>query len=152
MIRRLDAFLIAQAFQPLVDLSQRQPAWCARQCALLGAVCAVLWPHFTDASLLSAAVVLVGFLVLSATSLLPGAAAAVGAVTWIRILFLLAVVLDFALLLLIALAVLTADTTRFAFSMALDLAWCGYYYFAACHPPRPRVPRARGRLAHGGAA
>ena len=65
MIRRLDDFLIAQAFQPLVDLTRRQPAWCARQCALLGAVCTVLWPQFTDASLLSAAVVLVGFLVLA---------------------------------------------------------------------------------------
>lgn len=151
MIRRLDAFLITQTFQPLVDITQRQPAWCARQCALLGAVCAVLWPHFTDASLLSAAVVLVGFLVLSAISLIPGAAAAVGSVTWIRILFLLAVVFDFALLLLIALAVLSADTIRFAFSMALDLAWGGYYYFAACRPPRPRAPRPRGRLAHGGA-
>lgn len=151
MIRRLDARIIA-AHQWVVDLSQRQPAWCARQCALLGAVCAVLWPHFTDVSLLSAAVALVGFLVLSATSLLPGAAAAVGAVTWIRILFLLVVVLDFALLLLIALAVLSADTTRFAFSMAIDLAWCGYYYFAACHPPRPPVPRTSPRLARGGAS
>ena len=147
MIRRLDAFLIAQTFQPLVDLTQRQPAWCARQCALLGAVCAVLRPHFTDASLLSAAVVLV----LSAISLIPGAAAAVGSVTWIRILFLLAVVFDFALLLLIALAVLSADTIRFAFSMALDLAWGGYYYFAACRPPRPRAPRPHGHLTHGGA-
>ena len=98
MIRSLDAFLIAQTFQPLVDLTQRQPAWCARQCALLGAVCAVLWPHFTDVSLLS------------------------------------------------------ADTTRFAFSMAIDLAWCGYYYFAACHPPRPPVPRTSPRLARGGAS
>lgn len=151
-MRRLDAFLVTRVFQAVVDLTQRQPAWCARQCALLGAVCTALWPYFTDASLLSAAVVLVGFLVLAAISLIPGAAAAVGAVTWIRILYLLVSVFDAAILALAALAVLPSDTARFAFSMALDLAWFGFYYFAACRPPRPRVPRPRGRLAHGGAA
>lgn len=152
MIRRLDAFLITQTFQPLVDITQRQPAWCARQCALLGALCSGLRHHFTDASLLLVAFMAAVFLLLAAITLLPGATAALGAQRWVRYVFLLFLAFDAVMLALLPLADAAPESVaRFSLSSALDLAWFGFYYFAACRPPRPRVPRPRGRLAHGGA-
>lgn len=147
MIRRLDAFLVARVFQPVVDAVQRQPAWMARQCALLGALVVALRHHFVGASLVATVVSLVCLLLAAAITQLPASVASIGALRWVRCVLMLFLVFD-----AVALALYPDASARLASASLLDLAWFGFYYFAACHPPRPRVPRPRGRLAHGGAA
>lgn len=145
-MRRLDAFLATRVFQAVVDAAQRQPAWLSRQCALLGALVVALRHYFVGISLLATVVSLVCLLLAGAITLLPASIASIGTLRWVRYTLLLFLAFD-----AVALALLPGAAARIASSTLLDLAWIGFYYFAACHPPRPRVPRPRGRLAHGGA-
>lgn len=152
MIRAFDARLIA-AHQWVVDLTQRQPAWLARQCCLLGLITVAVRYAIMGHALWAAAVTVLAFTALAVLTLSPGRFHGGCSGFWLRLLFLLTLCIDTGLLLLALLLPVPAETVvRFTLGCLPDLCLIAFHYLAACKPPRPRVPRPRGRLAHGGAA
>lgn len=151
MIRAIDSRLIA-AHQWLVDLTQRAPAWLARQCCLLGFVAVAIRYAIMGHALWAAAVTMIAFAGIAAITLSPGWFHSMGRDLWLRSIFLAVLAIDVALLLLALLLPVPHETVaRFTLGCLPDLCLVAFHYFAACQPPRPRAPRPRGRLVHGGA-
>ncbi len=154
MIRAFDARLIA-AHQWVVDLTQRQPAWLARQCVILGVLSTLVrWVTFGPASAWSTALLALAFLLMVGVTYVP---------TWfhatsfidgpLRVALAMWLVIEGSVLLLaLALSAPPDIVARLALSTVNDITLISFYGFAACRPPRPRAPRPQGRLAHGGAA
>jgi hypothetical protein len=153
LFRRIDAFLIARLFQPIVNVSQRQPIWWAQQSAILMAVllvmCGVLegwaWPLVLAVCITVPAALLV--------SRSPVLLAWLGSWQFWRVMSTWMTVVSFALLLLVWWAVSTLGEP---FPLpVLDnlsgLAQLSLMFFAACKPPPPRAPRTAPRLSLGGA-
>lgn len=154
VIRTLDARLIAAA-QWVVDLTQRQPAWLARQCAILGALATLVrWAVFGTFAPWALALLMLSFLLMVAATYLPSWFHADSITNRpLRLTLALWLVIEAsALLLVLCLSAPPDVAARLALSALSDLALVSFYCLAACHPPRPRAPRPRGRLAHGGAA
>lgn len=152
MIARLDARVLA-AHQWAVDFTQRAPVWLARQCCLLGlVVLAVRWAT-VGVSPWAAALLALALCLLAAFTLTPALLRSVTGWRPLRILLLAVLALDALLLMAGAAYGFPARAlASFAIASLADLATASFYYFGECRPPRPRAPRPRGRLAHGGAA
>ena len=154
MIQHLDTRLIAAA-QWLVDLTQRQPAWLARQCAILGMLATVVrLAAFGTSSPWATGLLALVFVLMVGVTYLPVLFHSHSVVDRpIRLTLALWLGIEGAVLLLaLALSSPPDVSARLALSALADLALATFYCLAACKPPRPRVPRPRGRLVHGGAA
>jgi hypothetical protein len=153
MLRELDRWLLAQ-HQHIVDWGQRSPAWLAEQCALMMAVLTLVGAAL-EQDWGAVGLVLVG-LSLGCIALLflvarePATLAAMGAVSRLRW-WLLALLLV-RLMWLVLLLALGLEIRRYMlFSVASGVGLVAYVYFAACRPPRPRLPRPRIAAASGAA-
>lgn len=132
MLRRVDTWLVDRVFQSVVDLLQCKPARCAQYCAATIA-------GFSAGQLLAGTQTSIGATLSVLAGLMMWRAAC--RPVWftamnsygIRLFYLLTTVL-FA-------------TAWSAVCTLLDQAGClafaAYFYFAACRPPRPRVPKGR---------
>lgn len=152
MIRRIDWWLLDRVFQPVVDLLQRQPAWIARQCVLFGLVAnCVRHFAFDSRPLWVVALVLFSFAILAAFTLHSLLFASLGGNRFARWFYLVLFVADLAW---IAFALLIGPTSLIGlvFKYINGFTFFAFFYFAACRPPRPRLPRHSAKLAHGGAA
>lgn len=141
-LRRIDGFLLARVFQPVVDLSLRQPVWWARQCAVayvvLQLVSGLLWGW--GWTLVLALLVFPVFAWLVTAT--PARSAAFGADWRFRGFVLCLVLVQMALLVLVL--VLAGSVGGLQVLGCLSgFAFTAMVYFCACSPPRPRVPRAR---------
>lgn len=148
VFHRIDSWLIEGPYQAVVDLSQRKPVWWARQSlvANLVMVCIRAAAFSTEQSwkgYLIPAICAACSAVIWITTHSPVAFAATGQQRFFR-LFL--VVMTVPLLL----GLVVGDPARTLAGLLIHIAFMSFYYFAACKPPRPRVPR--GRLAPGSAA
>jgi hypothetical protein len=151
MIRRLDARLIA-LHQWVVDATQASPMSLARQCCVLGFTATLVRWAALGATSWAAAVVMGACVILFILTLSPPLFRFVGAEFWLRCFFVAGVAVDAVILAAALILRAPSDTVaRFSLACLSDLAVASFYYFAACQPPRPRVPRPRGRLVHGGA-
>lgn len=148
MLSRIDDWLIEGPYQAVVDLSQRQPAWWARQCVIghLVMTCIRIAINPADQPWLNYAI-LGACLVVSPmqwlVTLLPSWFAGMGASRLTRLLLL-------GLALLRLLGLFGPNPAICILALLGDVVLMSFCYFAACKPPRPRVPRTR--LAPGGAA
>lgn len=147
-LHRLDAFLLAQVFQPAVDAAQRPPSWWGRQSAalfgvsllVLGAVAG--WHWLLVVSLLAAPV-----MVLAASS--SAFYAAMGAGTAVRLGLVVVVVGLWTLFAIVLPAWGAVEWLR----VLSDVAQLAFFYFAACRPPAPPKRRtAPSRALPSGAA
>jgi len=143
MIRRIDTWLLARVYQPVVDATQKQPAWLARQCVLAWGLANIIGAFIFERPAWILVLALAAAAVLTAATYAPPLLAG-STNLWFRALLLVFTALDVVMW--------ATDTTpaRWALSTVLDTAFTSFYYFAACRPPKPRVPRAR--LAYGGMA
>lgn len=153
LFRRIDAFLIARVFQPVVDLSQRQPIWWAQQSAILMAVLVVMSGVLNGWGW---AITLTTFVAVPASLLVsrsPVLVAWIGAWQIWRIMSTWMTAVSLALLLAVWWAVSSLGEP-FPLSV-LDklpgLAQLSMMFFAACKPPPPRAPRTAPRFSLGGA-
>ncbi len=153
MLRELDRWLLVQ-HQHIVDRAQRSPAWLAEQCALMMAVLtlvgAVLELDWGAVGLVLVGLSLGCIAVLYLVAREPTALAAMGAASRVRwwLLVLLLVRLTWLVLLLAS----GLEVQRYMlFSVASGVGLVAYVYFAACRPPRPRLPRPRIAVASGAA-
>ena len=127
LFRRIDALLLARVFQPVVDLSQRQPIWWVQQSAVPAAL------------LLSRSAVLVAW---------------IGSCDLWRMIALWLTLTTFAMLLTVwwASSALGQPFTLPVLDNLASVVQVALLFFAACRPPKPRVPRtAPDRLSLGGA-
>lgn len=144
---KIDTFLIERVYQPIVDLSERQPRWLAEQCAWgMIAGCAVragLRPtnELSTWVLLAMALVVAVWLLFVARS--GFTFSVVRGFTWWRAFLVVFLPID---LLHLTLQPSALGATRL-FDTLLSLS---YVYLACCQPPRPREPGRR--AAAGGAA
>ena len=149
MIRRLDARLIA-AHQWVVDITQCSPAWYGQQCAIAIGVLVVVRAALFDLVnwVLPLLLLLVGLLWVVARAPTLYASIISG---WTRAWFIACLLVRF-----VAAAALVAYGQPLApfglISLLIEAGSTAYAYFAACRPPRPRVPRTSPRLARGGAS
>lgn len=148
MIRCFDSRLIA-VHQWFVDLTQREPGWLGKQCAIALGVLVIVRDSVFN-----------GFDWLTAVGL--GSAALLwffaGGRSWTRgvpglfracfVSMLVLRLVAFAALLFLGAPIHSVGII----GLLTDALLISYAYFASCRPPRPRVPRPRGRLVHGGAA
>ena len=149
IISKIDKWLIEVLYQGIVDLSQRKPAWWARQCVIgslvLEALRAVLFqPYATSETYwFWTALFVMCLFVLWLITASPAIFAVMGAQAWVRAPLV-------AILLIRAVVMVFAPTPSGAFNMMMDVVFGSVYFFAACHPPRPRIPRSK--LASAGGA
>ena len=145
-IHRLDRWLIDKPYQSIVDLTQRQPAWLVRQCALLTAVTTIMKFATLGGSAWVTALGMLALLAIAATTFVHPIFAALGGQFWARAVMLASFAFDAVLLVL---ALYVADRIpasllgRIAVGVIIDALCASCYYFAACKPPRPRVPRTK---------
>lgn len=141
-LRRIDGFLLARVFQPVVDLSQRQPVWWARQCAVahvvLQLVSGLLWGWGWVLVLALLLFPVFAWLV-TAT---PARAAAFGA-DWRFRGFVLCLQLVQMALLALVLVLVGSLQSREVLGFVVLCVFTALVYFCACRPPRPPVPRGR---------
>jgi hypothetical protein len=132
----------------VVDASQLQPLWWARSSAVVIEVLFVAkgvlfgWTAWT---LLGAAVFPLLAVLITASPTLLGV---FGSATLPRLVLLVMSLLNVVLALLLML-VPDPLPPELVFGLWVDLIYPSLFYFAACRPPKPPLPR--GRLAPGGA-
>ncbi len=145
MFTEIDTWLINRVFQPIVDWSEKQPAWWYQQCigasAVAYAIGLVLYPAerlgdaFDWAWVAFMAFLFVGMFRDSANpALLAGRGPGL---RWM-------LVGVAAVGLVISVSKAEPDLPA---SIAFNVVFTAAFFFAACKPPRPRLPR--GKLAFG---
>jgi lysylphosphatidylglycerol synthetase-like protein (DUF2156 family) len=153
---RLDAFLLARVFQPVVNLSQRQPMWWVQQSSVLAFLLLVMsgvlrgwaWPL---------AVTLLVFVPLALlVSLSPLLMAMFGAwsmyrmlLTWVWLL--VTALWAVAWLIVASRGLAGADDGLLLPDRLSSAAQLAMAFFAACRPPAPPKRRTSARAAWGGA-
>lgn len=153
LFRRIDAFLIAQVFQPVVNLSQRQPIWWAQQSAILMAVllvmCGVL-DGWSWSIVLSVCIAVPASLLVSRSPVL---VAWIGAWQFWRIMSTWMTAVSAAMLLAVwwVVSSLGEPFPLPVLDNLAGLAQLSMMFFAACKPPPPRAPRTAPRFSLGGA-
>ncbi|WIY40460.1 hypothetical protein QRO08_09675 [Paracidovorax citrulli] len=152
-MREFDRWLLAQ-HQHVVDWVQRSPGWLSEQCALMMAVLtlvgAALEQDWGAVGLALVGLSLGCIVVLFLVAREPVVLAAMGARSGLRwgLLALLLVRLTLLVLLLAS----GLEVRRYMlFSVVSGVGLVAYVYFAACRPPRPRLPRQRIAAASGAA-
>lgn len=148
VFHRFDAWLIVAAYQPIVDLLQMAPTSLARQCIVGMLVIEVVRLGLFRAEFNGVSWVFAGLMLVSLACywLITKSAAwfaAVGSLKHVR--FALVVICVVRLM-----ALSLGVTPPVALSSLSDFAFLSLHYFAACRPPKPRVPRSR--LASAGGA
>lgn len=138
-LARLDAWLIAGPYQAIVDLSQRAPAWLARQCIVCALVLECLRiplfpPKFTGVHCAFLALTGVGLLLCWFFTKSPAWFAAVGSWASAR-----AAIITICIIRVLLMPF--GVTALGAYNLLSDLVILSFCCFAACKPPRPRVPR-----------
>lgn len=148
----VDQWLIGHLYQPIVDWTQRQPAWLARQaitaCALLVACGTTAFMH--DGSGWAVALFVALCLVYAVITLSPAFFAALGSGPFAfssRITALVIVGYHSAWLAVATMARIEGDAAFVWMLLWWKWGWAiamgSYFYFAACEPPRPKVPRTK---------
>ena len=140
LFARFDAWLIAGPYQAIVDLSQRKPAWWAQQSLIATLVMEGIrqvvfikpagWFAYT--MLFLVVLCLAGMWVFT---LSPALLAQAGSD---RRLPAFLVVLS-----LFRIPVLFTAPERAVIGLVCDVCYLSFFYFAACKPPRPRLPRSK---------
>lgn len=141
LFARADAAVVA-FHQDLVDALQRHPLWFARVCLLaLAAVMACRAIAYDRAGFWLAldALMLAGLWFDCRSSAF---LATIGSVRWVRCLGLVFILLD------VLFALLVPSPAR-VLQLMISVLLTAFFYFAACRPPKPPLPR--GRFAMGGA-
>lgn len=135
-LHRLDAILLRHVFQPVVDASQRQPAWWARQAVALTGVCLLLTGALYGWHWLLA----VAALWIPAVLLLTRAPAALAVLGGFR--YLRWGMLAFTVTLWVGFGFVLPEFGGSQWLRLLfDASQLSFLYFAACRPPAP--PRRR---------
>lgn len=148
VFHRIDSWLIEGPYQAVVDFSQRQPAWWGRQCAIgyLVMTCVHIAVRHGDQAWLDYVILAAALLAAPMqwlVTLLPAWFASMGESRFLRLSILAIALPDL-------LGLFGQNPAAWASDLLCHVAAVSYCYFAACKPPRPRVPRTR--LAPGGAA
>ncbi len=138
LLTRLDTWLIDNPYQGLVDISQRKPTWWAQQCVLgslvMFVIQFVLFPQpgvWKPYAFLGVNTITLSVLWLATLS--PALFAWIGAARPVRC---------FILVLLLT-NLYIDEPTRDVLVLFGNFGVTSVYYFAACKPPRPRVPRTK---------
>jgi len=139
LLSRFDAWLTAQVFQRLVDLSQLRPAWWGRQAAAVLLIVGIVRAVNTGYSILAVIYVLAMGVWLLATFIEP-LYASLAESTWMRYFALFDAAITISALLL---PLLGEQPDRLARWVVGSAGFTSYFYFATCRPPRPRLPRRK---------
>lgn len=147
LFARIDAWLIAGPFQTVVDISQRKPEWWAQQSLIATLVleCIRQVVFIKPSDWIAYALLFLGALCLAGMwlfTLSPALLAYAGSDRRLRAML---VVLS-----LFRIPVLFTAPERAVIGLVCDACYLSFFYFAACKPPRPRVPRSK--LASAGGA
>lgn len=132
MLRRVDTWLVDRVFQSIVDLLQCKPARCAQPCAAAIAGLAVGQLLAGSQSPFGATASVMAGLTMWVVAGSPAWFTAMNSYS-VRLFYLLTTVLS---------ATIWFDS-RTLLDQAASTAAVAYFYFAACRPPRPRVPKGR---------
>ncbi|MBB6578999.1 hypothetical protein HNP33_003104 [Comamonas odontotermitis] len=143
-LSRLDAWLTAQVFQKMVDLSQLRPAWWGRQAATVLLAVGIVLAVNTGYSPLSVICVLCMAIALLATYIEP-LYASLEESRWARYVALFDAAITTSALLPTQ-AVEQPDLL--AIWLVASVCFTSYLYFPTCRPPRPRQPRQKTVIRH----
>lgn len=132
MLRRVDTWLVDRVFQSIVDLLQCKPSRCAQPCAAAIAGLAVGQLLAGSQSPFGATLSVLAGLIMWRAACRPVWFTAMNSYG-IRLFYLLTTVLF----------VTVWSASCSLIEQADCVAFTAYFYFAACRPPRPRVPKGR---------
>lgn len=143
-LSRLDAWLTAQVFQKVVDLSQLRPAWWGRQAAAVLLIMGIVRAVNTGYPILTVIYVLAMGVWLLATFIEP-LYASLAESTWVRYFALFDAAITVSALLL---PLLGEQPDLLARWVVGSVCLTSYFYFATCRPPRPKHPRKKPVIRH----
>lgn len=143
----MDRALINHIYQPIVDWSQKRPVWWVRRsleasCLLL----ALLQVVGDGRSPWVTVFAILGSVMMWRTVDSDFLAAVIGAIRWLRVLYLSLFLFRAAFLALAAFAGDEGSPVAALDQIAIFVGMSAFY-FAACRPPAPRPPKHRTRLA-----
>jgi hypothetical protein len=143
MIERIDAWLIARVYQPMVDLFEKKPQWWVEQCSmalLLSAVMVSMWRDSGSMQYVRLATDVLCAALFVAYARMPVLFEWLAKADFTRR-FLL--ILDLPLMVLILIPTKDYSYAINVADISNSIAFLSVYYFAACRPPKPREPKRR---------